>query len=635
MTDIKQIRRRARDHVRRHYVLLVMLCAVSIFLGAEFKAVVSNAQSWYDTLAGQITQLDVDGMQEQKGLVRRAAESQVESVLEKRDTLSQFVDDFTEDKLDQRRTEAAERAQQLIDETDPESALGRQRGVLAAVANALDSGGLYVTLATALRSLFHSDDAIAIMLILGSMAFYAAVWVFIRNFYQAVLRRAFMESRTYPRLPLGHLLHFRMVGRWARPALTLLITSLFKALWQLTIVGGVIKRYSYFLVPFIVAENPDIRPMQAIKLSRRMMNGHKWECFRLELSYAGWMALGYLTFGAVDVLWGIPCRMAAYTEYYAALREAAKANGLEGATLLNDDCLFAPADPEALRGHYAEIARRRDIIEEDIVEQNPLRRFFSRNFGIWLDSLEEKLVFSRQEALRQQTRIDRMELSGEAYPQRMNALWSRHRAALTMKINYLTPCTIWSLIVVFFAFCIVGWVWEVSLHLITHGEFVNRGTMHGPWLPIYGGGVVMIAVLLYRLRRRPMLEALAVTALCGFVEYMTSYILELSTGMRWWDYTGYFLNLNGRICGEGLAVFAVGGMAAIYMLVPILDALVNRIRPRLLITVCVVLLVCFGSDLVYSHIVPNTGEGITSAPDPVVETVEAPVPQAEVPAEAP
>ena len=48
----------------------------------------------------------------------------------------------------------------------------------------------------------------------------------------------------------------------------------------------------------------------------------------------------------------------------------------------------------------------------------------------------------------------------------------------------------------FFGFCLVGWLWEVTLHLITHGEFVNRGMLHGPWLPIYGGGVVMIAVLL-------------------------------------------------------------------------------------------------------------------------------------------
>ncbi len=118
-------------------------------------------------------------------------------------------------------------------------------------------------------------------------------------------------------------------------------------------------------------------------------------------------------------------------------------------------------------------------------------------------------------------------------------------------------------------------------------------------------------VLLYRFRRKPVVEAILVVLLCVFVEYMTSYLTELSRGMRWWDYTGYFLNLNGRICGEGLAVFAVGGMAAIYFLVPLIDGAITRVKPKILIPVCIVLLVIFGADLVYSHYVPNMGKGIT------------------------
>ena len=102
-----------------------------------------------------------------------------------------------------------------------------------------------------------------------------------------------------------------------------------------------------------------------------------------------------------------------------------------------------------------------------------------------------------------------------------------------------------------------------------------------------------------------------VVLLCGFVEYMTSFVTEQIMGMRWWDYTGYFLNLNGRICGEGLAMFAVGGMAAIYFMVPLIDRMVTHIRPRILIPICLALLTCFAGDMVYSHFVPNVGPGIT------------------------
>ena len=591
--DMRAIKRSARGHVRRHYLLLAVLCAVSVFLGTEYTSIVSNAQTWYDVLTGQVTQLDTEGIQQSVG------------------GSSKIIDDLIADNLEAGREAAAARMREMQSETNPNSVLGRRRGVLAALVNNLSSGHLYATLGSAMHSIVHSQQITAVIMILLSTAVYALVWIFLRNVYCAILRRAFLETRTYSAYPLSHLLHFRLVKRWRRASLTLLLQAVYEVLWGLTIVGWFIKRYAYFLTPFIVAENPDIRPREAIRLSRRMMDGHKWECFVLELSFIGWRILGYVTFGAADVLWSVPYQMASFAEYYAALRHEARKKGLSGAELLNDDQLFDVADAATLRNRYAEVARVEGIIEEDIVELSSLRRFFARSFGIWLGSFEEKKVYSCQEGLRQRTRIARMEMDGKAYPERMNPLWVRESDALAGHVNYLTPCTVWSLIAVFFSFSMVGWLWEVSLTLIVNGEFVNRGVLHGPWLPIYGGGVVMIAVLLYRFRKKPALEAVLVVLLCGVVEYLTSYFLELSRGMRWWDYTGYFLNLNGRICGEGLAVFAVGGMAAIYLLVPLIDAAVTRVKPKVLIPVCIALCVCFAGDVVYSHFSPNVGTGIT------------------------
>lgn len=596
--DRKGIKQRARQNLSRHYLLLVVLCAISIYLGTEFTNVVSKAQDWYNVLTGQVTSLDLEGATERLG------------------SSGKIIEDLINDNIAAGREEAAERMRALQAASDPNSALGRQKGVLASIANNINSGNLFAMIGTSLHSIVHSGQFAAALMILGGMALYGAVWIFLRNVYQAILRRAFLESRTYEAIPLSHLLHFRLVRRWVRVSLTLFLKSVYEFLWNLTIVGGVIKRYSYFLVPFIAAENPDIRPRAAIALSRRMMDGHKWECFKLELSFLGWEVLGYVTFGALSALWSIPYRVAAYSELYTDLRAEAKAKGLEGAALLNDDLLFEKPEASTLKAAYADIVRREDIIDEDIVDLPPVQRFFARNFGIWLGTLMEKKVYSRQEGLRQQTRLGRLELSGAAYPERLNPLWDRKIAALTGKVSYVTPCTIWSLIAVFFSFCMVGWIWEVTLHLITHGQFVNRGALHGPWLPIYGGGVTLITVLLYRFRKKPMLEALTIMVLCGCLEYFTSWWMELTQGMRWWDYTGYFLNLNGRICGEGLAVFVVGGMAAVYLLVPIIDAMITRVKPRVLIPVCIALLVCFSGDFIYSQFVPNVGEGITD--DPVV-----------------
>ena len=597
MYSRKELKRKARGRLKKHYVLLTALCAIAIFFGTEFTIVEKNAQVFYDGLTDQITVLDTISPQIPRESVEKASED--------------ILDQFIESRLVTRDEEAAARRKALEESTDPHSVLARQRGALAALMNTVNSGQLTVTFWMALRSIIRSGKVVGILMILASTALTALVWIFLRNMYKAVLRRAALELRTYDALPLSHLLHFKMVRRWNRAALTLLLQSIFQWLWWLTLVGGIIKHYSYFMVPYIVAENPDIRPREAITLSRQMMNGHKWECFLLDLSFLGWAILGYFTFGALDILWTVPYRVASYSEYYALLREKAKESGIPGADQLNDNCLFAPAAQDDLLRGYADIVGREDLVDEDIVDLPPVQRFFARYFGIWTATLAEKKIYSRQEGLRQQMRLGQLELSGKAYPQRLCPLWQREAAAITGRVSYLTPCTVWSLIIIFFAFCMVGWIWEVSLHVIQDGEFVNRGVLHGPWLPIYGSGVAMITVLLYRFRRNPLLEGLSIIILCGIVEYTTSLVMENTLGMRWWDYTGYFLNLNGRICGEGLAVFALGGMAAVYLLVPMLDAAVTKMKPKVLIPLCLVLLICFFGDLVYSHFYPNSGEGIT------------------------
>lgn len=593
----KEMKAAARRSVRKNYLLLVLICSVSVFWGTEFTDIINNAQGLYDQLTGQITQLDTEGWHASKAGISK-----------------KIIDDLIEDNLEKGRQDSAQRMEELKATSDYNSVLGRRRGVLATIMNSLNSGHMFVMIGIGIHSLVHSGTVAAVIMILGGLTVYALVWIFVKNMYNAILHRVFMEARAYEQVPVSHLLHFKMINRWVRTSLTLLLRAVYEFLWSLTIVGGLIKYYSYFLVPFIVAENPDLRPQEVILLSRRMMNGHKWECFKMQLQFIGWRLLGYLSFGAVDIFWGLPYRMATFTEYYVRLRQEAKEKNLEGAERLNDIWLYEKADEGERRKYYGEISDYEDLLDNDIVFLSPIKSFFARNFGIWLGTEMEKRVYSRQAGLRYHSRFSHAEMLGKAYPERMNPLWTRESNDLSSKANFLMPCTIWSLIIIFFTFSIVGWLWEVSLYLVENGTFVNRGVMHGPWLPIYGGGVALIAVLLYRFREKPALEAAAIVVLCGIVEYTTSYAMEASTGMRWWDYSGYYLNLGGRICGEGLAVFALGGMAAIYLLIPILDSMLSHVSRKIIIPVCVILGICFGCDFVYSRKVPNIGEGITENP---------------------
>lgn len=76
------------------------------------------------------------------------------------------------------------------------------------------------------------------------------------------------------------------------------LTTLFIFLWSLLlIIPGIIKSYSYAMTPYILLDHPEMGINDAITESRRLMDGHKWELFCLNLSFIGWILLGILTFG--------------------------------------------------------------------------------------------------------------------------------------------------------------------------------------------------------------------------------------------------------------------------------------------------------------------------------------------------
>ena len=121
----------------------------------------------------------------------------------------------------------------------------------------------------------------------------------------------------------------------------------------------------------------------------------------------------------------------------------------------------------------------------------------------------------------------------------------------------------------------------------------------------------MVIVLLKRFAKKPLLTFFLAIVVCGVVEYLSAWLLWEIKGMYWWNYTGYFLNLHGRICAEGLLVFGLGGCAFIYIAAPFFDEIYRRIPKRTARILCILLLMAFAADIVFSLIHPNSGAGIT------------------------
>lgn len=74
--------------------------------------------------------------------------------------------------------------------------------------------------------------------------------------------------------------------------------SLYVFLWSLLfVIPGIVKSFEYFMVPYILAENPDVDEKTAFRLSKEMMQGNKWRTFVLGISFIGWEILCIFTFG--------------------------------------------------------------------------------------------------------------------------------------------------------------------------------------------------------------------------------------------------------------------------------------------------------------------------------------------------
>ena len=117
---------------------------------------------------------------------------------------------------------------------------------------------------------------------------------------------------------------------WGNVILVMFLKNLFIALWTLLfIVPGIIKMYSYRLVPYILKEHPELTGTQAITLSRKMMNGHKADAFVLDLSFLGWILLSALTCGILHIFYVGPYIQATDAELYKAVANAYAAQNVQ------------------------------------------------------------------------------------------------------------------------------------------------------------------------------------------------------------------------------------------------------------------------------------------------------------------
>ena len=151
----------------------------------------------------------------------------------------------------------------------------------------------------------------------------------------------------------------------------------------------------------------------------------------------------------------------------------------------------------------------------------------------------------------------------------------------------------------FFIYAIVGWIMEVSFHVITKGKFINRGFLSGPYCPIYGFGAVSVILLLNQVGPISKLMLFFVSMIIATVlELVTGFILEKIFHKRWWDYTSYKFNIGGYVCAEFSLLWGAVCFILYEAIHPLIVKLVGLVPMRAVVIVNIIMGVMFVVDFV-------------------------------------
>ena len=154
----------------------------------------------------------------------------------------------------------------------------------------------------------------------------------------------------------------------------------------------------------------------------------------------------------------------------------------------------------------------------------------------------------------------------------------------------------------FMIYSFLGWVMETISVSIQNKKFMDRGFLIGPYCPIYGFGSIVI-MLLGNISENPVIVFIMSMVGCGILEYFTSWVMEVLFKARWWDYSKFKFNINGRVCLRNLIAFGILGILVKFLLTPIFANILGKLTSIQLLVISIVIEVIFIVDNIVSFVV--------------------------------
>ena len=133
----------------------------------------------------------------------------------------------------------------------------------------------------------------------------------------------------------------------------------------------------------------------------------------------------------------------------------------------------------------------------------------------------------------------------------------------------------------FFIYSFLGWIIETIYAILINGYFVKRGFLYGPICPIYGIGAAILIMSTKKLYGKRFKKFLIATIAFTVFEYFVSLILEMLFGLRWWDYTNDFLNIQGRVSLLYSIFWGLIGLFLLEKLHPFVEDLIQKMNVKI------------------------------------------------------
>lgn len=151
------------------------------------------------------------------------------------------------------------------------------------------------------------------------------------------------------------------------------------------------------------------------------------------------------------------------------------------------------------------------------------------------------------------------------------------------KVNFkLITIDISKLILYFTFYSFIGFCFESLFGIATKGVLESRKSfLFGPFCAIYGIGAIIMIWALKPFKKNTTLLFVGSMFIGAITEYLMSYICEIVFHFKWWDYSDYFLNIQGRTCLFYMIIWGFLGVALIKFVNPQLEKIILLIKNKI------------------------------------------------------